>query len=76
MIEFIPIFAVFFVFVGVLALIARKQVKDYKSYLDQHNEQVAKQTELQKELVERQVEAIDRQTEVLTRIADTLERRG
>lgn len=58
-----------------LWLVSRKQVRDYKTYLDQHTAETAKQTETQRQLIDMQIAAIDRQTEALDRIAKALENR-
>lgn len=76
MVDLLPAFAILAVFLGGGILLARKQARDYKSYLAQHTAETARQTEAQRALISQQVAAIDRQTEVLARIAEALERRA
>jgi hypothetical protein len=74
--DFLPIILILGVFMVGGIVLSRKQARDYKSYLEQHTAETARQTAAQRELITAQVAAVDRQTEVLARIADTLERRG
>jgi len=74
--DYLPLTVIVGLMLVAIWFLQRKQVRNYKTYLDQHIEKSATLLENQRAIAETQIAATDRQTAALERIAESLEKRA